>query len=209
MRVIPFMHKDRDDLYANTFILIDSNNDCMIVDPSSTSDGVIDYINRNSLKPRAILLTHSHFDHMRGVDNLTNMFKIPLYVGFDDADGLTDITKNCSKYSKSHVIVETKPNLVADNEIIKGLEEDIKVIYTPYHTAGSVCFYLEKSKILFSGDSLFRYCIGRDDLPTSTPETLEVSLYKLKQLPNDVKVYPGHGLFTSIGEEKNGNRFLK
>jgi len=209
MKIIPFTYHDEDDLCANTYVLVDETNSCVVVDPSVDYNGIIDYINKNSLTLKAVLLTHSHFDHMRGVDRLKNKFKCPLYVGFDDIDGLTDISKNCSRYYGKWVRVESKALPVSDNDILNVVDEPIKVIYTPYHTCGSVCYYLQQSNLLLSGDSLFKMAIGRSDLPTSTPESTEESLMKLFRLPDETKVYPGHGAQTTIKSERKGNGFIK
>ena len=107
------------------------------------------------------------------------------------------------------VYIKSKIDTISDKQELNILSEPIRVIETPYHTIGSVCYYLKDSKILFSGDSLFKDSIGRDDLPTSIPYRKSASLNKIMSLPEDVKVYPGHGLFTSIGEEKKYNPFVK
>ena len=102
-----------------------------------------------------------------------------------------------------------KATTVSDKEIINELKEGIEVIETPFHTRGSVCYYLEDSGILFSGDTLFKSSIGRDDFPGSCPKEKDRSLAKIMELSDTVKVYPGHGLFTFIGEEKKYNPFVK
>lgn len=209
MKVTPFQYHDEDDLMSNTYVIQDDNNNCVVIDPSSSKDGIINFIKKNSLNCKAVLLTHAHFDHMRGVDRIINEFNAELYVGFDDVDGLTDEYKNCSILCGANVVVNSKANPVADNDILHLLDEDIKVIYTPYHTIGSVSYYIEKSKVIFTGDSLFKGCIGRHDLPTSNSRLVGDSLAKLSRLPDDVKVYTGHGFFTTIGTERITNTFVR
>ena len=208
MTVIPFIYHDKDDLMSNTYLLVDNNKQCVVIDPSSSGDGVINYIKKNELKCKAILLTHTHFDHMRGVDNLVKEFNCPLYVGFDDIQGLTDSYLNCSELCGSEVIVKSKATSVSEGNIFHLLDEDIRVMYTPFHTIGSVSYYLEKSSIIFTGDALFNGCIGRYDLPTSNRKLIASTLTKLSKLPDEVKVYPGHGRFTSIKEERTLNTFV-
>lgn len=207
IRIIPFIYNDVDDLFANTYLLIDSKNNCVVIDPSIDYDGIINYILKNDLSLKGILLTHSHFDHMRGIDRLVSYFHVPLYVHEDDIEGLTDYQKNCSSLDKK-VIVNSKPTLVYDGKKLSILEDDILVIHTPYHTIGSVCYYIDKDKVLFSGDSLFKMMVGRSDLSTSCSHSRKESLQKLMKLNDDVKVYPGHGRFTSIGEERKNNPFI-
>lgn len=207
LTVVPFIYDDRDDLKANTYIIKD-NKKCVVVDPSADNDNLGNYIERNGLVLEAILLTHSHIDHMRGVNRLIARFNPDLYIGFDDEIGLTDQDYNCAKIMNEYCVINKKPITVSDNEIIKIFDEDIKVIYTPFHTKGAVCYYFSNSKLLFSGDTLFKGVIGRTDLPSSTRAPLRESLAKLKLIPDDVKVYPGHEGFTTMKEEKVKNIFL-
>lgn len=207
LTVIPFLYEDIDDLKANTYLIKD-NKKCVVVDPGVNNDKLGNYIEKNKLSLEAIFLTHAHADHMRGVDRLINRFGCKLYVGFDDEIGLTDEQYNCAKYLGESLIVEAKANTVGDNEIIKIFDEEIKVMYTPFHTKGSVCYYFSNSGLLFSGDTLFKNVIGRTDLYSSIRKSIRDSLAKLRVLPDNVKVYPGHGEFTTIGIEKVNNLFL-
>lgn len=196
-----------EDLISNTYLLIDSNKDVVVIDPSKKYDGISDYISKNNLRLKAVLLTHAHFDHIQGVDILLSKHSAPLYCHFEDAPKLTSPHLNCSELLDLTVTVKTEPIFLRDKQILKGLlEEDIKVIHTPFHTSGSVCFYLKKSKMLLSGDTLFRFAIGRTDLPTGSKDTISSSLSKLKDLPDEVDVYPGHNRQTTIGYEKSHNR---
>lgn len=207
MKIECFYYNSREELAANTYLLIDKN-ECVVVDPSCDYDGVIEYINNNNLKLKAILITHAHFDHIRGVNRLAKCFNTPIYCHFLDIDALKNPHLNCSE--ENNVIVNFAPIAIEDGQILNLLKnEPIKVIHTPYHTIGSVCFYFTKSKILISGDSLFKMTIGRDDLPTSDPNSKRSSLSKLSVLPEETKVYPGHGSMTTIKHELLFNRFLK
>ena len=209
MKVIPFIYDDYDDLFANTYILVDDSLSCLVIDPSRKYEGIINYIEKSGLTLKGVLLTHGHFDHMRGVDLLIEKYRVPLYIGFYDEDCLKDPKKNLSYYMGMEMMVVNSPAItVSDKEILHLLNEDIEVIYTPFHTIGCVCYYLKDSKILFSGDTLFRFSIGRDDFPNSSPKDKRASLNKLMALPEDVKVYPGHGAFTKIGEERRNNPFV-
>lgn len=209
MKVIPFIYEDIDDLFANTYVLID-NSDCVVIDPGRDYRGIVDYINKNQLSLKAVLLTHGHFDHMRGVNILLEEFDSPLYIGFFDEDRLTDSYKNLSGlFSNEEVVISRKAITISDNETILLLNEPIKVIETPFHTKGSVCYYLKDSGFLFSGDTLFKGSIGRDDLPGAEPSKKKSSLAKLMTLPDNTKVFPGHGGSSTIGDEKKYNPFVK
>jgi glyoxylase-like metal-dependent hydrolase (beta-lactamase superfamily II) len=205
IEVITFNYGN-EDLTSNTYLLIDENKNVVVIDPSKNYSGICDYIEKNSLKLTGIFLTHGHFDHFQGVDVLVNKFNKPLFCHFDDVEKLTSPNLNCSVFLNQLLVVNKVPQPLRDGEILKHLlSEEIKVIHTPFHTSGSVCYYLKQSKILISGDTLFRLTIGRSDLPTGSDQTIHSSLRKLKDLPDDVVVYPGHGYKTTIGFEKMHN----
>lgn len=208
LQVIPFIYNDRDDLFANTYIVIDEENKCIVIDPSSTNDGIMNYILKNNLEIQAIILTHGHFDHIQGIANILSKKVVPVYIYEDEKEFLIDTRLNCSYFIGKPFKLDVALNGIVDGEIINCLNEQLKIIHTPYHTSGSICIYAEDSKILFTGDSLFKYSVGRSDLPTSNPRKMRESLNKLLKLPEDVKVYPGHGAFTNIGNEKKLNPFV-
>ena len=208
MKIIPFYYDDFDDLFANTYVLIDDNNNCIVIDPSKQYDGIIKYIKKNDLHLKGVLLTHGHFDHIRGVDLLIDEFKCPLYLGFDEVNFLTDSTLNCSRYMSEDFTVHSKGLTISDGEILKILNEDIVCISTPYHTIGSMCYYLPNSNVLFTGDFLFKGSVGRSDLPTGTPKTLVSSMKKLMSLADNTKIYPGHGPSSTLKEEKMNNPYI-
>lgn len=208
MEVVAFTYHDPDDLFANCYLLRDSDNTCVVIDPSVDGNGIVDYINTNHLVLKGILLTHGHFDHIRGVNRLLKDFKVDVFVGVDDVELLHDPSLNCSSFYKKAITIDTNPVPLFDGETINVLDEPIKVIYTPYHTSGSVSFFLKESKMVFSGDSLFKSMVGRSDLPTSRPRLRKESLQKLLELDDEIKVYPGHGKSTTIGEERKNNPFI-
>ena len=209
MRVIPFYHVDIDDLFANTYVVYDEDNNCIIIDPSKDNDEIINRLNKDELTPKAILLTHGHFDHIRGVKRLIDKYNIPLFIGFEEADFLDNPSLNCSHFMSEDYVLEVKPITISDGEVLKILKEDILCIHTPFHTVGSYCFYLEKDHILFSGDTVFKDSVGRWDLPTGTHKTIKASIEKISKLPDDTKIYAGHGPSTSIKSEKENNPFFQ
>lgn len=192
------------DYCSNTYVINDDNGVAVIIDPSKNYSGIVDYIKNNNLKPVAILLTHGHFDHIRGVKNILEEFNIPLYIHYLDADYLKDPFLNCSNLMSFHeVVIDVAPKLLGDNDNLDFFKEEIiRVIHTPFHTPGSVCYYLENKKWLFTGDSLFKNGVGRCDLPGGDKKQMKSSLDKLKILDNDVVIYPGHDNKSTIGHEK-------
>ena len=207
IKVVPFIYDDPDELCANTYLVYDENKNCIVIDPSVPTKKLGDFILKNKYKLKGIVLTHTHFDHIKGVDILANRFKCKLFVGLDDIIGLTDIDYNASKML--NINVEAEPYPIADKEELFLLNEKFEVIHTPFHSMGSICLYFKESKIIFTGDTLFKHGIGRSDLESSNRRLIRSSLDKLKSLPDDVKVYPGHGEFTTIGDEKSVNLFIR
>ena len=208
MRVEKFTYNDIDDLNANTYVVI-NEGEAIVIDPSIDDDKVGDFLVKNNLKTLMVLLTHGHFDHIRGVDRLTKRFSIPLYIHFDDEKLLIDDSLNCSYFEESPIMVKTKPITLSDGEELNVLGDTLKVIHTPFHTEGSTCYYFINNKLLFSGDTLFAGSVGRDDLPTSNRRKRNDSLSKLKSLPKECKIYPGHGPNTSLDKELLLNHFLQ
>ena len=209
IQVIPFIYEEYDELYANTYVLIDESKQCVVIDPAKAYDGLVNYIKKNNLILKGVLLTHGHADHIRGVDTLINAFNTPVFIGFDDLDMLSDCYLNCSEFLGEKVSVQARAETLSDNEILHLLNEDIYVIATPYHTAGSVCFYLKDSNMLFSGDFIIPHGIGRCDLPNARPHELERSMAKIVSLPKSLKIYGGHERFSTLEIEMRINPYVK
>ena len=168
MKIIPFIYDDVDELTSNTYLLIDSSNNSLLIDPGRDNQKIIDYIERNHLYLKGILLTHGHFDHIRGVDRIIDKFNIPCYIHFQDEIMLDDPSINGSiSLFNEKVAVKHKCETITDNDKINLLDEEISVIATPFHTIGSVCYYIKAEQILFTGDTLFKAGFGRYDLPHS------------------------------------------
>ena len=208
VKVIPFYYDDDDDLFANTYIVIDDRNQCIVIDPSKDCPGIVNYIKKNNLILKGILLTHGHFDHIRGVNNLYEEFHTPIYIGFEEVDLLTNPELNCSYMMSSPYIIDIKPITISDNEVIHLLDENIVCIHTPFHTVGSYCYLFKESKILFTGDSLFKGSVGRSDLPTGNIKDFPSSMAKIKALDDDLKIFPGHGPSSNLAFEKRANIYL-
>ena len=209
IQVIPFIYEDTNELYANTYVLIDEQKQCVVIDPGKAYDGLVNHIKKNNLSLKGILLTHGHTDHIRGVDTLVKAFNAPVYVGFDDLDMLKDTFANCSEFLGEKVVVNAQAETVADKDVLRLLNEDINVIYTPFHTSGGVCYYLKDSGLLFTGDFIIPHGIGRCDLPTAKPHELECSMAKITSLPKSTKIYGGHEKASTLETELRINQYVK
>lgn len=167
-------------LQTNCYLLVDNNsNTCAIIDPGADYKKIKDYIDRKKLKPLFIINTHGHTDHIMA----NEQFNLPVYMHKDDAGFL---------FSPARIL--------NDADKIKLGDLVIEVIHTPGHTPGGISLLC--SEILFSGDTLFASGVGRTDLPYSSETKLIDSINKLFKLPDNIKVYPGHGPETTIGKEK-------
>ncbi len=175
---------------ANAYVI----NDELVIDPGDD----IAKLKRAISVPKAILLTHGHFDHMLGAEPLQKDSGADVYLHEADGGMLTDA--RLSAYNPDASMLPQPENIVRSDypEEIFGF----RVLHTPGHTPGCVCLYNEEEKVLFSGDTLFRAGFGRYDLPGGDMHKLMASLRMLLSLPDDVKVYPGHGEMTTILEER-------
>lgn len=194
---------------SNTYILSNNQFECVIIDLGSTSEKILNYLSENNLNLKAILLTHGHFDHIRGIDKIKKIYpKTPIYIHFNDFDLLKDPKLNCSLLNNENISLNFDVNFTKD-KLNFGEKLEFEVIETPYHTMGSVCYYYKEENLLFTGDSLFRRSIGRYDLVTSNPQLVQSSLNKFKTMDPNIKIYPGHGEMTTLKEEFKNNIYLR
>lgn len=190
------------------FVYNEGSDEVVLIDPADSGDKLVNKLSEQGFKVAAILLTHGHFDHIYGVKKAAKESGAKVYALLEEEKLLADVKLNCSmSVGRGETI--TPDVFLRDNEEITLAGINIKVIHTPGHTAGSACFYIESAKILISGDTLFCESVGRSDLPTGSTATLIRSINeKLMVLDDDVKVFPGHGATTTIGDERMNNPFL-
>lgn len=193
----------------NCYIIADeTTKKAAIIDAPSNASEVLDWCENEGLSVKFILLTHYHFDHIGALDDLKESTGAKIAIHSFEADGLCDPTMNLALYSGAPCPKSGADILLKDTDIIKFGNVRIKTIYTPGHTIGSVCYYIEEENILFSGDTLFYRNIGRTDFPGGDDEIIEQSIRKqLYTLPDETEVFPGHGFTTTIGKEKEQGYF--
>jgi glyoxylase-like metal-dependent hydrolase (beta-lactamase superfamily II) len=168
---------------------------------------VLSFLKNSSDKERLILLTHCHFDHIGDADRLRSATNTKIAIGEFDNNSLSDPNKNLCNLFGADLKPFSADITLIDGEIVSVGDIEIKVIHTPGHTLGGVCYLIDD--ILFSGDTLFSGSIGRTDFPDGDFAILKNSVNKLYQLPESTKVYSGHGEATTIDYEKKYNPFIR
>ena len=195
---------------TNCYILSnEETKEAVIVDPANLSRKMVSYIEEEALTVKAVLLTHAHFDHIMGIDKIVAMYgELPVYVEENDLELLHRAELNESiTYTAGYSYAGGE--VIHDGDILSLIGYEFKVIHTPGHTAGGVCYYVEAANALFSGDTLFCCSVGRSDFATSSTSALIRSIKeKLFLLPDQTIVYPGHMGATTIGNEKVNNPYV-
>ena len=189
--------------------LVYNEDTLLIIDPGEDAQHIIQYIQETKIKPSAILLTHTHYDHIGAVDTLRDYYQIPVYVDPLENDWLGDPEMNLSGNHPEFGSITARPaEYLLEHKTYQIGSISFKVVPTPGHSIGSVSFIFKD--FVVSGDALFNGSIGRTDLPTGDFEQLLQSIQsQLLTLPDTFKVYTGHGLATTIIHEKQTNPFLR
>ncbi len=183
---------------TNCYIVGDeSTKEVFIIDPGGDYKILKSFINKNSLKPIAVINTHGHGDHI--VANKD--FLVPIWIHREDGAFLRDASKNLSGLMGSFLDAGAPSRLLEEKDILNIGKYTLEVLHTPGHTPGSIC--LKGDGVIFTGDTLFCSGIGRTDLPYGSEEEIIRSIKeKLLVLDDNFIVYPGHGPSTTIGNEK-------
>lgn len=205
MKVITFPYGP---LGANMYV-VELADEYVLIDPSVNPDKILsskrvgdDFLSKVS----AILITHAHFDHILYVDKWSDLLNVPVYIDKKDAPFLSEPEMNCSSQMMADTMFCTK-TVSLDDSLSFG-DTKIRIIRTPGHTPGSVCYLFENERIMFSGDMLFAGAVGRVDLPLGNDTDMINSIKLLKTLDDDILVYPGHGYYTKMEIEKKSNPFF-
>ncbi len=182
---------------ANCYIIV-SGSHAVVIDPSASTDGIMDFLQKKSETLDCIILTHGHFDHMLSADTLRARSGAPLCIHESDADFLLDGDKNAFKtfFGRDRVFSRAEKTLKHGDKISVG-DEDLTVLNTPGHTDGCIC--LLGDGILITGDTLFAESIGRCDLYSGDVRKMRESLKFLRTLDPTLKIYPGHGEESTLG----------
>jgi len=196
----------------NTYLLTDkTSKDAVLIDPAAPSKRIVQHIKKNNLNLKEIWLTHAHFDHIGGV-----RWFLEKYADKDiqaaihkNAVNLWKIGGSARDFGFDFDPGPLPKKILSNNDILKIGATEFTVLHTPGHTPGHVTFYSSQDDVAFCGDLIFYHGIGRTDLSISNTHNLMKSItQKIFPLPDETRLYPGHGQFTTVGEEKNNNPFF-
>jgi glyoxylase-like metal-dependent hydrolase (beta-lactamase superfamily II) len=198
----------------NTYVLYDKTKECVIIDPGCYDENernrLVELIESRGLTPVRLLNTHCHIDHIFGNKFVSEKYNLPLESHKDEQEMIAYSESKASLYG---VELEPSPAISVfwdEGDIITFGESELAVLFTPGHSPASISFYARKHNFIIGGDVLFRQSIGRTDLQGGNFETLLNSIRtKFFTLPNDTKVYSGHGEVTTVEFEKLNNPFLQ
>lgn len=198
------------ELNANCYIVVTAPNRCIAIDIGGNPRLLLEYLKMNSLKLTKILLTHGHFDHTGGVEEVRRATGAEVFVHETDSPMLE------SSALSLHSMISIMPfkpvmkyEIIRDNCIINEGDYSFRVLHTPGHSHGSVCYICDEERVIFSGDTLFCCSVGRTDFPGSDPHYMIQSLETLYELEGNYKIYPGHNEFTDLDYERRNNPYMK
>ena len=195
------------DLRTNCYIL-QSNNAAIIIDPGAEPERIVRFIRDIKVKPSQIIVTHTHFDHVLGVDVVRAKLDIPFLIHHDDLSMLESMQSRVHQFMGFEVPPPPRvDSYLKDRDVLTVGDETVQVLHTPGHSPGSIS--ISGRGYVFTGDALFNQSIGRTDLPGGDLKTLIHSIRdRLFKLKDETIVYPGHGPETTIGDEKLANPFV-
>lgn len=200
-------------LGENSYILFDETGECIFVDPGfyfdEEKEEIKDFISSSNLTPVKIVNTHCHFDHIMGVEFIRKEYGIPFHAREEEAFFVNSAVDQALRFGIEMGSVSAIDQFIEDETQVLFGNSRLNVIHVPGHSPGHIVLHAEEEGLIMAGDVLFYGSIGRTDLPGGSYEQLISNIKnKLFILPDDTKVYSGHGPETSIGTERESNPFL-
>ncbi len=196
------------DMGENCYLITGENKEAVIIDPGNVALRVLKYIKDEGLSIKAILQTHSHFDHMCAADTIKVATNAEIYISEAEAEVAHNPKANLSEIF-ARAVEYNYDKTLKEGDTVEFGDTYCKVIMTPGHTIGGCCYYFEQEGVVFTGDTLFFGSVGRSDFPTGDSEQLRKSIIeKLFVLPDETQVFSGHGQTSTIGYEKKHNQYV-
>ncbi len=196
----------------NTYVVFDETKEAVIIDPGCYEPDeyaeLDDYIAKEDLKIKYLLNTHCHIDHVLGNNHVKEKYQVPFLIHSLEEKVLLAVKSYAPNYGFSMYREALPDQFLAENDIVRFGNTKLDVLFVPGHSPGHVAFYIKQEKVILSGDVLFKGSIGRTDLPGGNFDVLIKSIHqKIFTLPDGVIAYSGHGVSTTIDEEKIYNQF--
>lgn len=190
----------------NNYLIIDENSkEAALIDCSYYDENILIELKRQNAILKYILLTHGHFDHISGLNNFSENVQVLMH--FADKEWIEQVNNYLPMLNMPSMKIPRIDKYIDNDDIINLGDLKIKVIHTPGHTQGGVCFYVDGN--LFSGDTIFKESVGRCDLPGGDFNQIVKSIEgKIFTLPDNTIIYPGHGKSTTVAWEKVHNSYL-
>ncbi|MBR2429880.1 MBL fold metallo-hydrolase [bacterium] len=190
----------------NNYLIIDENSkEAALIDCSYYDENILIELKRQNAILKYILLTHGHFDHISGLNNFSENVQVLMH--FADKEWVEQVNNYLPMLNMPSMKIPRIDKYIDNDDIINLGDLKIKVIHTPGHTQGGVCFYVDG--YLFSGDTIFKESVGRCDLPGGDFNQIVKSIEgKIFTLPDNTIIYPGHGKSTTVAWEKVHNSYL-
>lgn len=190
----------------NCYLVVDEKTNCSaLVDCTEYSQKMLDFIGNTDLK--YIFLTHGHFDHITGVKGVKEKYGARVVISHEDAPMLSSAKLSLAAFCGGEQNIVEPDILVADGDVVKLNDIEFKVISTPGHTKGGVCYLV--GDYIFTGDTLFFCSCGRTDFPGGSSQEIIASLKKIAALDGDLKVMPGHDRLSNLNFERENNPYMK
>ncbi len=198
----------------NTYVLYSDNKECIIFDPGCSNadeeSTIITFLNEKNLVPQRLLLTHAHIDHVMGVRFISRKFGLKPELHILDLPIYETAGSIAKMYGLPFQQGPAPDYFLEESNTIDIDGQQLSILFTPGHSPGSICYYSASNNFIISGDVLFNGSIGRTDLPGGDFNTLSNSIKsKLYVLPENTRVFAGHGESTTIGNEKLNNPFVR
>lgn len=197
-------------LGVNCFILgCDETQEALVVDPGADAERILASVAKTGLRVKTVVNTHGHFDHVGGNRRVLEATGSELLIHESDAPYLQRAVVTAARYGVASEDSPAPSRFLVDGMTISFGKKSLQVLHTPGHTQGGCCLYLASEGMVITGDTLFADSVGRTDLPGGSHEQLMASITgKLLSLPDETRVFPGHGPSSTIGHERRHNPYL-
>ncbi|MBP3758185.1 MAG: MBL fold metallo-hydrolase [Prevotella sp.] len=202
-------------LQENCYVVSDDTRECVIIDCGAfypeERTAIVDYIRTNQLTPTHLLATHGHLDHNFGNNTIFEEFGLKPEASEQDEYLMNSLVRQGEAMYGLRLEYDfpSVENYLQANQIVTFGNHKLRVLTTPGHSRGCICFVCDAEKVVFTGDTLFRMSIGRTDFEGGSTQQIIDSLHRLAKLPDETVVYPGHGPQSTIGDEKMYNPYMK